>query len=104
MLDPCKYRPNTLLNCNYKILSKVINNRLCLILTTLIKDDQNEFIKGRNVADNIRLMINVIDYASNEDLSGAVLSVDLYKAFDSLRWPFIFAMLKRYRFGNLLIK
>ena len=74
------------------------------MLTKLIRDDQNGFIKGRNVVNNIRLMFNVIDYANNEDLSGAVLSVDLYKAFDSLRWPFIFVMLRRYGFGNLLIK
>ena len=82
----------------------MINNRLYQLLTKLIKDDQNGFIKGRNVGDNIRLMFNVIDYANNEDLSGAMLLVDLYKAFDSLRWPFIFAMLRRYGFGNLLIK
>ena len=102
--DLCDYRPITLLNCDYKILSKVINNRLYQLLTKLIKNDQNGFIKGRSVADNIRLMFNVIDYANNEDLSGAVVSVDLYKAFDSLRWPFIFDMLRRYGFGNLMIK
>ena len=102
-LDPCNYRPITLLNCDYKILSKVINNRLYPLLTKLTKDDQNGFIKSGNVADNIRLMFNVIDYANNEDLSGTVLLVDLYKAFESLRWPFIFAKLRRYSFGNLLI-
>ena len=103
-LNPCNYRPITLLNCDYKMLSKVINNMQYPLLTKLIGDDQNGFIKDRNVADNIRLMLIVIDYASNKDLSGAVLSVDLYKAFDSLRRPFIFAMLRRYGFGNLLIK
>ena len=103
-LDPCNYRPITLLNCEYKILSKVINNRLYPLLTILIRDDQNGFIKGRNVADNIRLKFNVIDYDNNEDLSGVVLSVGLYKAFDFSRWPFIFAMLKQYGFGNLLIE
>ena len=103
-LDPCNYRPITLVNCDFKILSKVINNRLYPLLTKLIKDDQNRFKKGRNIADNIRFMFSVIDYANNEDLSGAVLTVDLYKAFDSLRWPFIFTMLRRYGFGNLLIK
>ena len=63
----------------------MINIRLYPLLTKLIKDDQNGFIKGRNVGDNIRLMFNVIDYANNEELSGAVLLVDLCKAFDSLR-------------------
>ena len=95
-MDACNYRPITSLNCDYKILSKVIKNRLYPLLTKLIKNDQIRFTKGRNIADNIQLMFNVIDYPNNEDLSGAVLSVDLYKTFDSLRWPFIFTMLRRY--------
>ena len=103
-LDPCNYRPITLLNCYYKILSEVINNRLYPLLTKLIRDDQIGFIIGRNVGDNIRLMFNVIDYANNKDFSEVVLSVDIYKAFDSLRWLYIFALLRRYGFGNLLIK
>ena len=72
------------------------------MLTKLIRDDQNGFIKGRNVGDNIRLMFNVIDYAYNEDLSGAVFSVDLYKAFDSLQWPFIFAYAKTIWFWEFI--
>ena len=75
-LNPCNYRPITLLNCDYKILSNVINNRKYLLLTKLFRDDQNGFIKDRNVADNIRLIFNVIDYADNENLSGVMLSVD----------------------------
>ena len=37
-------------------------------------------------------------------MPGAVLSIDLHKAFDSLNWSFIFAMLKSYGFGNFLIQ
>ena len=36
-------------------------------------------------------------------MPGAVLLVDLHKAFDSLHWSFIFTMLKSYGFGNSLI-
>ena len=97
------YRPITLLNCDYKIISKVINNRLCRFLPKLINTDQNGFVKGRNIGDNIRLMFDIIDYANWKKVSGAVLSVDLRKAFDSLKWPFIFKMLNLYGFGRTII-
>ena len=100
-LNVSNYRPITLLNCDYKIISKVINNRLCCLLPKLIKNDQNGFIKGRNIGDNIRLMLDVIDYANYKNGPGAVLSIDLCKAFDSLKWPFIFATLKLYGFGSI---
>ena len=60
-------------------------------------------MKARNIGDNIRLLFDVIDYANHEKMPGAVLLVDLHKAFDSLHWSFIFAMLNSYGFGNSLI-
>ena len=65
--------------------------------------NRSDFIKGRNIRDNIRLMFNIIDYANCKNVPGAVLSVDLQKAFDSLNWSFIFAMLRIYGFGDFLI-
>ena len=97
------YRPITLLNCDYKIFSKVINNKLIPFLPKLIHYDQNGFIKGRSIGDNIRLIFDIIEYAKTKNVPGAVLSIDLYKAFDSLNWPFIFAALKC-DFGKSIIE
>jgi len=63
------FRLLTLLNCDYKILSKVINNRLCNLLSKLINNDQNDIIQGRNIGDNIRLMFDIIDYANHKKCS-----------------------------------
>ena len=60
-------------------------------------------MKARNIGDNIRLLFDIIDYANLKKMPGAVLLVDRHKAFDSLNWFFIFAMLKSYVFGNSLI-
>ena len=85
-------------------MSKVINNRLYPLLPSLIKNDQNGFIKHRNIGDNIWLMCDSIDYTNYRNAPGAVLSIDLHKAFDFLNWFFIFAMLKSYGFKNFLIQ
>ena len=86
------------------IFSKVINNRLIPFLPKLIHYDQRGFIKGRSIGDNIRLIFDIIDYANRKNVPGAVLSIDLNKAFDSLHWPFIFAALKCYGFGQSIIE
>ena len=79
------YRPDILLNCDYKTISKVVNNRLYCMLSKLINADQNGFVKGRNIGDNIRLMLDIINYENCKKVSGAVLSVDLRKAFNWLK-------------------
>ena len=65
-LSPSNYRPITLLNCDYKIISKVITNRIHPCLNDLIEKEQNGFMKARNIGDNIRLLFDIIDYANHE--------------------------------------
>jgi len=53
-------------------------------LHNLIQPEQNGFIKGRHIGDIIRLLFDVIDLAEANDISGFVLTVDIFKAFNSL--------------------
>ena len=48
-------------------------------------------------------MFDKIGYANCKKVSGAVLSVNLRKSFDLLKWSFIFKMLKLYGFGSTII-
>ena len=97
------YRTITLLNCDYKVISKVINSRIYDLLQKLVNYNQSGFIRGQNIGDYIRLMFDIIDYANRKKVPGAVLSTDLCKAFDSLKRSFIFEMLKLYGFGSKII-
>ena len=81
----------------------MIINRICGLLPKLVNCNQSGFISGRNVSDNKQLMSDIIDYANRKKVPGAVLSIDLCKAFDSLKWSFIFEMLKLYGFGSKII-
>ena len=69
----------------------------------LIHVDHNGFIKRRSIGDNAHLLFNVIDYVDAHDLSGKIMSLDIYKAFDSLEWDFLFKSLHCYGFDKFLI-
>jgi len=99
----CSYRPIILLNCDCKIISKVINNRLTDLLHNLIGPEQNGFIKGRYIGYNVRMMFDFMDYMDYQDDSRTLLSLDMCKAFDSLIWDFIFEAFKSFGFGNYFI-
>jgi len=62
-----QYRPIALANFKFKILSKVLADRLAVILPSIISKEQRGFIKGRNIKDCIALAseaINVLDRKS----------------------------------------
>ena len=98
------WRPITLLNTDYKILTKALANRLQRVLPSTIHTDQTASIKGRTINDNIRLIQDVISYANEKKLPLAVISVDQLKAFDRVAHEFLFESLERFGFGPDFIR
>ena len=68
-----------------------------------MSEEQNGFVKGRFIGNNIRLMFDFIDYMDYFEKPGTLLSLDMHKAFDSLRWDFIFEVFQSFGFGNNFI-
>lgn len=56
-------------------------------------------MKGRSIHNNIRLVLDLLDYRHLIETDGFILSIDFYKAFDSIEHPFIFDCLKLFGFG-----
>jgi len=81
--------PISLLNCDYKIATKAIANRIKTVIPKITNYDQTGFIKGRFIGENIRLTDSLINFCAEENTSGLLLFLDLEKAFDTLEWPFI---------------
>ena len=65
-------------------------NRLKLVLDDLIQEDQNGFMKGRNIGCNIRtVVIDLIEYTDIKDIPGSIVLLDNEKAFDSVEHGFL---------------
>ena len=98
------YRPITLLNCDYKIYSKALANRMSKNIKKLIDNDQTGFIQGRYIGENIRTIEDIINYANENNKQGLLLQLDFEKAYDSIEWPFLFSVLKKFNFPDNLIE
>jgi exonuclease III len=98
------WRPISLLNVDYKIISKVLATRLSSVLEHVINLDQTCGVPGRTISDNLHLIRNVIDYVNQKDMECILLSLDQTKAFDRVSHEFMFKALKQYKFGPEFIK
>jgi len=86
LLDLSNWRPITLLSVDCKIATKAIATckRIQASLSKLINSDQTGFIKERYIGENIRLIIDTMEYTKKHNIQGILVSLDFRKAFDSL--------------------
>ena len=97
------WRPITLLNVDYKIYSKAMANRIKLVLPDLIHEDQTGFMAGRNIAENIRKVIDLIEYTYTEKIPALVVQIDYLKAFDRADYQAIWRTLSYFGFEDTFL-
>lgn len=98
------WRPVSLLNIDYKILTKALAKRLSNVIPSLIHVDQKGFIKGRYIGENIRQAQDIIEATRVKRKTGLMLLLDFEKAFDSIEWLFMIQCLRKFNFGEVFIQ
>ena len=94
------YRPITLLNVDYKIGAKVLSARLKTVISKVIGSHQTGFIKGRYIGENIRYVLDLVNFTDQEQIPGFLFLIDFEKAFDKIEWLFIQHTLSFFNFGS----
>ncbi|GJS77798.1 reverse transcriptase domain, reverse transcriptase zinc-binding domain protein [Tanacetum coccineum] len=94
------FRPISLIGCYYKILAKILAERVKKVVGEVVGDVQNAFIKGRLILDGVLIANETMDFVRKKKERGLVFKVDFEKAYDSINWKFLGDIMKWMEFGS----
>ena len=96
------WRPISLLNNDYKIVTKALALRLEKVLPTIISPNQTGYVKGRYIGESIRIITDMTSFTKKENIPGIAVFLDFEKAFDSIEWCYLQKCLEVFNFGPQL--
>ena len=100
-----QFRLISLYNIFYKIISKILANRLKVHMHKIISPFQSAFVPKRNIQNNTILAHELLhSFKSKRGKGGFMfLKMDMEKAFDRMEWSFLLAILKQLGFSSIWI-
>jgi len=95
------FRPISLVGSLYKVMAKLLANRLKSVIRSVILDSQSAFVQGRQILDGILVANEVVDEAKKLKKDLLLLKVDFEKAYDSVDWKYLDDVMGKMTFPTL---
>lgn len=90
-----KFRPISLCNISYKIISKIIVERIKGVISSSLSSAQHAFLQGRNILDAVASTQEGLSAIHSKKKDAVIVKIDLSKAYDCLDWGFIRCLLAK---------
>jgi len=87
------FRPISLCNITFKIISKIIAERIKGTLASALSPNQHAFLKGRNIFDAVACTQECIHSMAKQNSNAAIMKIDIKKAYDVLDWGYLQSLL-----------
>jgi len=101
---PDKYKHIALCNVIYKIICKVVDNRLKPLLLILVSGKQSGYVEGRQILDNIIQAQEVVHSLTRKKQAGMIMQLDIAKAYDKVNWVYLKKMMIAFGFDHIWVK
>nr|GEW95390.1 RNA-directed DNA polymerase, eukaryota [Tanacetum cinerariifolium] len=86
--------PISLIGCVYKVVTKILANRLSSVISDLVSNTQSAFISGRQILDGPFILDEILNWCKRKKKQALFFKVDFAKAYDSIRWDYLLDVLK----------
>ena len=98
------YRPIALANFQFKIITKILTDKLAIITTRIIYVEQRGFIRDRKIYKCVILESEAINLLDKPQYGGNIaIKVDIAKSFDTLDWNFLLVVLREFGFDEMFV-
>ncbi|GJY52247.1 RNA-directed DNA polymerase, eukaryota [Tanacetum coccineum] len=94
-----EFHPISLIGSMYKIITKVLANRLSLVISELVSDVQSAFVSNRHILDAPFILNELLSWCKHKKSKALIFKIDFEKAFDSVRWDYLNVVLANFGFG-----
>nr|GEW78193.1 RNA-directed DNA polymerase, eukaryota [Tanacetum cinerariifolium] len=92
------YRPISLIGSVYKVVTKILANRLAVVIADIVSDTQSAFIVERQILDGPFIINEVLHWCKRKNKKAMFFKVDFAKAYDSVRWDYLIDVLEAFGF------
>lgn len=96
-----EFRPISLVGNMYKILAKVLANRLKMVIVSVISETQTTFVKNKQILYGVLIANEVVDETRKLKKELMLFKVDFEKAYDSVDWGYLDAVMSKMAFPIL---